>query len=414
MFVRLGERSDTFGKDTKLEEKEMKNTVWLFLASKEMWRNRGRFFLVSLVIALITLLVIFLAGLAEGLGSGNTEFLSKLKGELVLYQEQSNLSASASQIARSDMNNIRRVEGVADAGAIGVSSVYITYVGAPSSVLEAESVSLLGVEPGRPGEPEVLEGRALGRDRAEEAIIGRNVALRTGLDLGDTLVVKSTQGTAEELYNLEIVGIAGGQQYFLQPSVFVPLLTWDRIRPTAFTGVNNGEIAVNIVNVKLDDPAAEAVVSQRIEDEVRRITAVDRQTAWEAAPGYSEQQSTLNTQRGFTLLIGILVVGGFFQIQTLQKVGQVGMLKALGSPNWVVSLATTSQIVLTNFIGVVLGGAAALLLALTLPATIPIVFEGQQVMVAIATLLLIGPLGGLVSIRYLTKVEPLTALGLAG
>ena len=74
----------------------MKNTVWLFLASKEMWRNRGRFFLVSLVIALITLLVIFLAGLAEGLGSGNTEFLSKLEGELILYQEQANLSASAS------------------------------------------------------------------------------------------------------------------------------------------------------------------------------------------------------------------------------------------------------------------------------------------------------------------------------
>ena len=375
-----------------------------------MWRNRGRFFLVSLVIALITLLVIFLAGLAEGLGSGNTEFLSKLEGELVLYQEQANLSASASQIGRSNMNNIRRVEGVADAGAIGVSSVYITYDGA----LENESVSLLGVEPGRPGEPEVLEGRALGRERAEEAIIGRNVALRTGLGLGDTLVVKSTQGTVEELYNLEIVGIAGGQQYFLQPSVFVPLLTWDRIRPKAFTGNGGGELAFNIVNVKLVDPAAETEVAGRIEDEVRRITAVDRQTAWEAAPGYSEQQSTLNTQRGFTLLIGILVVGGFFQIQTLQKVGQVGMLKALGSPNWVVSLTTTSQIVLTNFIGVVLGGVAALLLALTLPSTIPIVFEGQQVMVAIVTLLLIGPLGGLVSIRYLTKVEPLTALGLAG
>jgi len=240
------------------------------------------------------------------------------------------------------------------------------------------------------------------------------VALRTGLGLGDTLVVKSTQGTVEELYNLEIVGIAGGQQYFLQPSVFVPLLTWDRIRPKAFTGNSSGELAFNIVNVKVVDPAAETEVAGRIEDEVRRITAVDRQTAWEAAPGYSEQQSTLNTQRGFTLLIGILVVGGFFQIQTLQKVGQVGMLKALGSPNWVVSLTTTSQIVLTNFIGVVLGGVAALLLALTLPSTIPIVFEGQQVMVAIVTLLLIGPLGGLVSIRYLTKVEPLTALGLAG
>jgi putative ABC transport system permease protein len=60
-----------------------------------------------------------------------------------------------------------------------------------------------------------------------------------------------------------------------------------------------------------------------------------------------------------------------------------------------------------------IGGIATLLLTFTLPPTIPIIFDGQQVMVAVVTLLLIGPIGGLVSIRYLTKVEPLTALGLA-
>jgi putative ABC transport system permease protein len=43
-------------------------------------------------------------------------------------------------------------------------------------------------------------------------------------------------------------------------------------------------------------------------------------------PGYSAQQSTLNTQGGFTLFIGILVIGGFFQIQILQKVAQIGVL----------------------------------------------------------------------------------------
>jgi len=31
-----------------------------YLAFKEMWRNRGRFFLFSLVIALITVLVLFI------------------------------------------------------------------------------------------------------------------------------------------------------------------------------------------------------------------------------------------------------------------------------------------------------------------------------------------------------------------
>ena len=63
------------------------------------------------------------------------------------------------------------------------------------------------------------------------------------------------------------------------------------------------------------------------------MQAVDRVTAYQATPGYSAQQSTLNTQRYFALLIGILVIGGFFQIQTLQKVAQIGMLKAIGAAN---------------------------------------------------------------------------------
>jgi putative ABC transport system permease protein len=173
-------------------------------------------------------------------------------------------------------------------------------------------------------------------------------------------------------------------------------------------------LAINVVNVKLAEGVAQAEMVASLEELLDDVEVVDRVAAYEASPGYTEQQSTINTQRGFTLLIGVLVVGGFFQIQTLQKVGQVGVLKALGASNWVVGLAATIQIVATNMIGVAVGAAATLLLTLFLPPTIPIIFEGQQVTLAVVTLLLIGPMGGLVSIRYLLGVEPLTALGLSG
>ena len=195
--------------------------VWLYLASVEMWRNRGRFLLVSLVIALITLLVVFLAGLAEGLSLSNKEFLGKLSGELIVFQEQANLSLPSSQLSNNTKRKINRLSGVGEVGAIGFSSVFITNDGNEWE----EGVSLFGVEPGKPGEPIALEGRQLDRDRAKEAIIGRNVASSTGLLVGDTLVVKSTQAGEEELHSLEIVGISDGQQYFFQPSIFVPLLS---------------------------------------------------------------------------------------------------------------------------------------------------------------------------------------------
>ncbi len=387
-------------------------SVSLFLAFKELWRNRGRFFLVSLVIALITLLVIFLAGLGEGLATANKEYLSNLRGELVVFQDQANLSVLSSQLGRSNMNDIRRVQGVADAGAIGASSVFIEYPGQDPEA-EPVSYSLVGVEPGRPGEPAVTSGQQLAGLRANEVLIDQRVADETGLQVGDTLTVKSTQGGIDEFYPLTIAGITASQQYFFQASIFAPLFTWDNIRPKPVIDGGQSELTYNIVNVKLENPADEAEVIDRLQTQISGIEVVNVVTAYENSPGYAEQQSTLNTQRGFTLLIGVLVVGGFFQIQTLQKVGQVGMLKALGASNPLVALAATTQIVTTNLLGVLIGALATLLLALGLPPNIPIIFTGPQVVIAILTLLFIGPLGGLVSIRFLVRVEPLRALGLA-
>jgi putative ABC transport system permease protein len=154
-------------------------------------------------------------------------------------------------------------------------------------------------------------------------------------------------------------------------------------------------------------------MAQRLERQVAGVEAAGIKAVYEATPGYAEQQSTLNTQQVFTLLIGVLVVGGFFQIQTLQKVSQIGMLKAIGAANSTVAIASIVQITAVALVGVLLGAAGTAALSLSFPPTFPIVFTGQSVAVAIASLLLIGPLGGLVSIRYSVRIEPLKALGLS-
>ena len=71
------------------------------------------------------------------------------------------------------------------------------------------------------------------------------------------------------------------------------------------------------------------------------------------------------------------------------------------------------QIVLVTAVGVLIGGLLAFLFSLTFPPTVPIVFNGTTSLIAIIALLLIGPIGGLVSIRYAVKIEPLKALGLS-
>lgn len=380
-----------------------------YLAIKEVWRNRGRFLLVALVIALITLLVLFIAALGEGLGNGNREYLSKLDAELIAFQAKSDLLIQSSRLDRSRLAAIQRVDGVQDAGMLGAANGNIL-LGDQDEPLK---VALLGVEPGRTGEPSVVSGRQLGTKLADEAVIDRNTALRSGLQVGDTLNLRVTQGTQDEFYKLRVVGLADGQQYSLQPAIFVPFFTWERIRPKSEAEFSNDDPVGNIVLVKLEQGAQVEDVRQRLVSQVNNIEVATVGETIQALPGYSAQQSTLNTQGGFTLFIGLLVIGGFFQIQILQKIAQIGVLKAIGTTNTIVAAAFIIQIFLITLIGVVIGGLLTFLFSLTFPPTIPIVFNGRTSAIALVALMLIGPLGGLVSVRYAVRIEPLKALGLS-
>jgi putative ABC transport system permease protein len=385
-------------------------TLPVFLAFKEIARNRGRFLLVSLVIALITILVLFIAGLGEGLGNGNREYLAKLDAQLLVYQEKSDFLIAASRLPRARLNAIRRVEGVAAAGPIAPSTGNLLQPADESAL----RVSIIGVEPGQPGQPPALGGNGFSTDLAEEVILDRNAALRTGYQVGDLITLRTTQGTRDEFFELRVVGISDGRQYSLQPTIFMPYFTWDRIRPKSEAELERSNPIYNVIAVRLNDPAELDEVRARLLAEVDNIDVSTIPEAIRAVPGYTAQQSTIQTQGAFTLLIGVLVIGGFFQIQVLQKVAQIGVLKAIGTPNPLVAAASVIQIVLITTAGVAIGSLGTFLLALGFPPTVPIVFNGPATALALAALLLIGPIGGLVSVRYAVRIEPLKALGLQG
>jgi len=380
-----------------------------YLALKEIWRNRGRFVLFSFVIALITVLVLFIAALADGLGNGNKEYIEKLNGELIVFKKNVDLNIGASRLDRSVMAEVRRFPQVADAGQASFANVGLLY-GEGKKL----NVALIGVEPGKPGEPPVVSGNGLADKRGKDAIIDRNVALRTGFKLGDELTIRVIQGTREEFFTLRVSGISDGRQYSLQPAIIVPLLTFERIKPQVAVNPNAADLISNIVVVKLHPDADVATMRGVLESQARDVEVVTLKTAYENTPGYAAQQSTLSTQQFFSLLVGILVIGGFFQIQTLQKVPQIGMLKAIGAPNGTIAVAAVVQIFIVTLMGVAIGTGVTLGLAFAIPATVPIAFAPSAIILGIAALMTVGPVGGLVSVRYALRVEPLTALGLGG
>ena len=377
-----------------------------YLALKEVIRNRGRFFLVSLVIALITLLVLFIAALGEGLANGNRQYVVNLDAQLIVFLEKSDYVISSSRLEANTARVVRRVDGVAEAGPIYTSSTEIV------SLAEPLKVSMLAAEAGHPGMPAIIEGRDFRGGSAREAVIDRNVALRSGITIGDEIQIRSTQGVEDQFFTLEVIGMVDGQSYFFQPTIFVPPVTWENIRPQSDADLNSDTAYPNIIAVKLTDPTQMDVVQARLLQQVSNIEVTDIATTINNIPGYSAQQGTVQTQGFFTLLIGVLVIGGFFQIQVLQKVPQIGVLKAIGSSNGIVGWAAVIQIIAVTAIGVIIGAGLTFLFSLGFPPTIPLVFNGVRSLLAIAFLLFIGPLGGMVSIIYAVRIEPLKALRL--
>jgi putative ABC transport system permease protein len=377
-----------------------------YLAVKEVFRNKGRFLLVALVIALITMLVLFIAALGEGLSNANRQYVANLDAQLIVFLEKSDYLLNASRLDTNTVKAIRRVEGVADAGPIYISNTEIV------SLPEPLKISMLGGEADRPGMPPLLEGRYFRGGSAREAVMDLSVVERTDLKIGDEIEIRSTQGTEDEFYTLKIVGLVDEQAYSFQPTIFVPASTWELMRPQPDSDLNDDTPYPNVVAVKLENSAQTEEISRRLVEQVSNVEVADIPTTIDNIPGYTAQQGTVQTQGVFTLLIGILVIGGFFQIQILQKVPQIGVLKAIGSSNGVVGLAAVIQIIFVTALGVGIGGGLTYLFSLGFPPTIPLEFNGTRSLLAIILLLVIGPLGGMVSIIYAVRIEPLKALRL--
>ncbi len=376
-----------------------------YLAIKEFWRARGRFMLFSLVIALITVLVLFVAALGRGLSDANRQFIDKLDADVLVTQENADLVLTASRVSGQTLNEVRRIEGVQAAGLLAFSNASLLL---PDG--EDVDVSLVGIEPGQVGAPTLLEGSDLRNRYGNQLLLDENIARQAGVGVGDEVVLETIQGSETESFTLTVVGITDERQFFFAPSVYLPLYTWDKVKPQAEASARSSAPLGNIIAVQLAEGASADDVSARILARIDDVAVADKETVVSAQPGYTAQQGTVSAQRGFALVIGVLVVGGFFQIQTLQKVPQIGMLKAIGVRNRTVALSAFYQILIVTVVGVALGGLVTFLLALGIPPVVPLRFTFATIAAAVGSLMLIGPLGGMVSVRLAVRIEPLSAI----
>ncbi|MBX4173594.1 ABC transporter permease [Streptomyces geysiriensis] len=359
----------------------------MFVAWRDLKFAKGRFALMGTVIVLITLLVGLLSGLTAGLGRQNISAITSLPVDKIAFQAPDggqDLSYSNSTVTEQQWKEWSRAPGVESAEPLGITTTRAT-AGDRST-----GVSVFGVEPGSRLAPD-SEGITRGA-----VVLSTAAADDLGVEAGDALVLAGR--------HLKVAAVAGDAHFSHTPVMWTSLDTWQKTAPS--TGTDDGPSAT-VIALSTTSEADTAATDRRV-----GTKTVSTDDSLAAIGSYASENGSLQLMRGFLFAISALVIGAFFTVWTVQRSGDVAVLKALGASTAGLLKDALGQAVVLLVGGTVIGtGTAAALGALMADSAVPFLLTPGTVLIPAAVIILLGALGAALAIRRITSVDPLTALG---
>lgn len=370
----------------------------MFLAIRELKHAKLRFIMIGMILVLISWLVFILSGLGNGLSSLSAATFKNMDADYVVFEEGSRHSMLRSVISEDLTEDLKSQENVKDVAPMGSRTVVVLKENAKSDD-EKIDVSLLGINPGSFLEPEVIEGDSLTEDKHLDVIVN-DVLKNQGIEIGDTLEIEGS----EEV--IKVAGFVENQSFNHLPAVFMTMDTWRSLHFAAEgsdMGVNN---PVNAVMLQ-----GEGIISEDINQSVEGIEIATKKEAINGLPGYTAENGTIMMMLGFLLAISAFVITVFFYVITLQKSNQFGIMKAIGASNAFLGRAVVSQIFLIAVVSIGIGVLLTYGTAAILPEGMPFTLDPMLVMNYAIILLVVSVLSSLFSVRKITKIDPLQAIG---
>ncbi|MDP6435657.1 MAG: ABC transporter permease [Gammaproteobacteria bacterium] len=378
----------------------------MFIALRDLKFAKGRFLLMGLVVALVAFLMTFLSGVAAGLIRNNISGLIQLDVTHLSFEYNNNKpSYRNSMIEREMWEGWQALPGVLSAEPMG----HTMFGARQMNDAPLDDVVLWGIQPGSFLEPEVLEGEALGR--LENGVIISELLVDRGLKLGDKFILDRV------LTELEVVGIVGEHTIGHVPIVYTPIRKWQEATYGPPGGPPPGEVLPDILYDFATIIALQ--VSQdfnqnRMENadmELGTLT-IDKVDAYEASSGYIEEVRTVQMIQAFLTVISAVVIGAFFTVWTIQRTKEIGLIKALGGSSAYLLRDALSQVIILMVMGTVVGTSIAIWLGGGIETTGGFFVLDRDTVIASSILLIVaGLIGSALSIRLITRVDPIIALG---
>lgn len=374
----------------------------MFLARKELWFSKRRFFLIGFIIILISWLVFMLSGLGNGLSDLGTAVIRYSDMDLAVFEEEAEFTLGKSTISQRVVDEVAQLDGVEEAAGIATAAGSILRgADADQESGKKTSVLFIGVEAGSFLEPGVLSGEALKVDQPNQVLVDSSL-MAEGFSLGDTLTLSGI-GT-----EYEIGGFVDNQKLNHMPAVYLAIDTLREFKylvPGSDMGI---ERPINAVFLK-----GEGLDGERIAATVDGIEVATKKETLNGVPGYKAESGTINLMLWLLIFISAFVIAVFFYVLTTQKVQQFGVMKAIGASNGFVIQSVVSQVFLLATVSILVGIALTYATTLVLPEGMPFHLLPEMVVTYSLVLLATSLIGSLFSVRSIMKIDPITALGRA-
>jgi putative ABC transport system permease protein len=367
------------------------------LALAELRRSRARYLSIVAAIGFIVFLVLILAGLADGLYYGSTGAYRNSGADLYTFDEDAQKTIVRSELPTSTVDDVRAIPGVRDAGPIGIQ------LGSAEIAGELLDVALMGVEPGRPGAPIILDDY--------DGVSGLPIAVadssleRRGLAIGD--IVLLTGATT----SVEVVGFVDDSAFLLAGTLWSTTETWRSIRTEIIPEFAFLGDAVQAVAVSVQSGSDPLAVADDIDAMTGKTETVTTDVAISSLPGVEQQAATFQAIIIASFVVVGIVTGLFFALITLEKRGLFAVLKAIGATNWSLLQGLIIQGLISAVGGFIVGLALSRLVGLAIPAEVPLTFVAGTAFSLLMATILMGALGAGLSFRRVSNIDPATALG---
>lgn len=357
----------------------------MFLALRELRYFKLKYGLIIMITVLLTFMVLFLSGLANGLSAENTSAIRGIDAGFFALSKDSDEIINRSELSENQADTVKNA--YRDSSSFNLQRMAIckpddplkidcTYFAIDINSFMADSI----------------DGAA---SLSDFEIILNNTFKSEGIEKGDKILDSATQT------ELTVIGFTKDQSYAHSPVGVITLKTFQAIRNEL---TSDDAITYNAVAIKDDSTDIEA-----LDDD--NILILSKDDVIQNIPSYSQEQMTINMILWVLLVVSASILGVFFFVISIQKIPQFGTLKAIGTPMKKIAGTIICQVLIVSGGSILLGDILAFTMAAMMPQKMPFYLEISGALTVSGAFIAVSVLCSLITLIRINSVDPIIAIG---